>query len=96
MKIPASVKVIVFVASVICLSWFFAGYRAVCQVPSLSHWCLLLAGALTTTFTLGVQAWWIYMEEKQKGTLKRKIVLFEKICIWFERNTVKEVLGKRE
>jgi hypothetical protein len=38
---------------------------------------ILLAGVVCTLGLIAVQAFWIYVEEKQKGALLRRIGLFE-------------------
>lgn len=77
-KLPWTIKLPVFVASIVSLSWFFAGWRAVNEHPDLSACLLLFAGVLLTVFFVLVQAYWIYFEEKKKGSLKKTIALFEK------------------
>lgn len=76
-----------FIASVMTLSWFFAGYRQVQEAGQLPDWLLLIAGTLSTVMLLGIQGYWVYFEEKQKGTLKKRIALFE---------TIHEKLGARQ
>ena len=74
-----TVKVSIFAASVISLSWFFAGWRQVVEAQTLGHW-LLLAGALVLTLLLvGLQGYWIYFEESAKGTLRKRIKIYETI-----------------
>jgi hypothetical protein len=82
MKINASLKIVAFIASVISLSWSFAGYRAVQQAPTVSSCCMLLFAVLSTVLLLGLQGYWIYIEEMKKSTLKRKIALFDRIHSW--------------
>jgi hypothetical protein len=82
MKISLSVKTAAFIASIIFMSWSFAGYRAIQQAPTLSNLCVLLAAVLATVLMLAVQGYWIYVEEMDKGTLRRKIVIFDRIHSW--------------
>jgi predicted negative regulator of RcsB-dependent stress response len=72
-------KLALFIASVMTLSWFFAGWRQVQEAFNLPNCLLLSGGTLSTIFLLGVQGYWVYFEEKQKGTLKKRIALFETI-----------------
>lgn len=71
------VKALVFILTIISLSWFFEGLRQIQQSFSLPHIGLLLIGILATVLLVGVQSYWIYLEEKSKGTLKRRIQFFE-------------------
>jgi hypothetical protein len=78
-KVKFGWKALAFVATTITLSWFFEGYREVQKGWTLSHTGVLAAGIGCTLVMLGVQGYWIYVEEKLKGTLKRRIDLFERI-----------------
>jgi len=78
-KVHWTFRLTAFVASVITLSWFFAGWRQTQETGQFSDWLLLLEGTAFTLLLLGVQAYWIYFEEKAKGTLKKRIELFEKM-----------------
>lgn len=79
MSVHWSLKWSIFAASVISLSWFFAGWRQVNESGGLSDWALLAGGTASTLCLLGLQGYWIYFEEKNKGKLTKKIALFEKI-----------------
>lgn len=68
-----------FAASVVSLSWFFAGWRQVNQVGGLLDWGLLAGGTACTIFLVSVQGYWIYFEEKAKGRLTKRVELFDKI-----------------
>lgn len=83
--IHLSVRVAAFIASVIFLSWCFAGYRSIRQAPSLTHWEFLAGSVLMTILMLGLQGYWIYFDEKDKGTLRRRIALFERIHSWLNQ-----------
>jgi hypothetical protein len=72
MKIHWTLKCTAFIASVISLSWFFAGWRQ-------ADWYLLTGGAAGTLSLLLLQSYWIYFEEKARGRLSRRFELFEKI-----------------
>jgi hypothetical protein len=79
------VKTAAFIVSIVFMSWSFAGYRAIQQEPTLLNWCALSASVLATILMLSVQGYWIYIEEMNKGTLRRKIVLFDRIHLWLGR-----------
>lgn len=74
-----SLKLTMFAASVVALSWFFAGWRQVNQSGGLGDWGVLIGGTALTIFFVTVQAYVIYVEEKKKGNLRKRIDLFEKI-----------------
>jgi hypothetical protein len=78
-KIHWAVKLSAFAGSVVTLSWFFAGWRQVNEAQTLANWLLLLAGIVLTVLLLGLQGYWIYFEEKAKGTLRKRVELFERI-----------------
>src|SRR5262250_1993085 len=61
--LPWGIKLAVFAASVISLSWFFAGWRQIHEASTLASWSLLVGGTLATLLLLGVQGYWIYFEE---------------------------------
>lgn len=79
MSVHWSLKWSIFAASVVSLSWFFAGWRQVNQAGGISDWALLVGGTASTICLLGLQGYWIYFEEKNKGRLTKRIALFEKI-----------------
>lgn len=79
MSIHWSLKWSIFAASVVSLSWFFAGWRAVNEHGALADWGLLAGGTATTLLLLSVQGYWIYFDEKAKGRLTKRVDLFEKI-----------------
>lgn len=78
-KMPKALTMSVFVLSIISLSWFFAGWRQVHETNNFGDWALLISGTLLTCLFVFLQAYWIYCEEKSKGTLRKQIVFFEKI-----------------
>jgi hypothetical protein len=78
-KVHWAFRLTAFVASVVTLSWFFAGWRQIQETGLFADWLLLVSGTVFTVLLLGVQAYWIYFEEKDKGTLKKRIELFEKM-----------------
>lgn len=78
-KVKFVYKFAFFVGAVLALSWFFEGWRQVQEGFTLPHCAMLLFGTATTIFFVGVQAYWIYLEEKFKGTLKKRFGLFERI-----------------
>jgi hypothetical protein len=84
-KVKFALKAAAFIATVLTLSWFFEGCREVRTGWTVSHIAVLTLGTLTTVFMLGVQGYWIYIEEKVKGTLKRRVGLFERIYAWSQK-----------
>ncbi len=79
MKIHWTIKAAAFVASVLTLSWFFAGWRGIHEEPGIQSWGSLIGGTLSTLLLLAVQGYWIYFDEKKKGSLRKTIKVFEKI-----------------
>ena len=79
LKVKFVMRAAAFCASVVTLSWFFEGWRRIHQ--DLGFWSVatLIAGILCTTGLIVVQAFWIYVDEKQKGSLLRRIPLFDKL-----------------
>ena len=78
-KMSLRVKTVAFIMTVLTLSWFFEGWREVQSGVTLPHCAMLLWGITSTLAMLSVQAYWIYVEEKTKGTLKRRIGVFERV-----------------
>ncbi len=78
-KVKFAFKLLNFICAVIALSWFFEGWRQVTTRPTVEHVLLLAGGTLLTLFFLGIHSYWAYVEEKCKGTLRKRIALFEKI-----------------
>ncbi len=79
LKIKFVYKFFAFVFSVIALSWFFEGTRQIQLGLSVSAIVYLLVGSLLTVALIGVQAFFIYAEEKSKDSRTRKIPLFDPI-----------------
>lgn len=79
MKKHWSLRYAFFIFSVISLSWFFAGWRGIHEHGGVADWALLIGASLLTVALLGVQGYWIYTEELTKGSLKRRIGLFDRI-----------------
>lgn len=79
MKMHWSLRYSMFIFSVISLSWFFAGWRGINEHGALADWALLVGATLLTLALLSVQGYWIYIEELTKGSLKRRIALFDRI-----------------
>lgn len=84
LKIRFAFKAIAFIASVISLSWFFEGWRKVNEAATAMHFGILIGGTLLTLALIGMQAYWIYIEEKTRGTLKKRIGVFDKIESYLE------------
>ncbi len=78
-KVGFALKAVAFCAAVVSLSWFFQGWREVNQAPGVASVALLIFGTSLTLLILGVMGYWTYFEEKSKGTLKKKIKLYEDI-----------------
>lgn len=89
-KIARGPKIIAFVLTTVTLSWFFEGWREVAKEPTALHCFVLFAGVASTVVLLGVQGYWIYVEEKLKGALRKRIGLFETI---FARSALGKRLG---
>jgi hypothetical protein len=79
LKVKFALKAAAFCASVLTLSWFFEGWRRIHQDLGFVSVSILIAGVVCTLGLIAVQAFWIYVEEKQKGALLRRIGLFEKL-----------------
>ena len=77
MKAYTIMRIAAFAASVYSLSLFFAGFRQVMQTGQGGDWALLAGGTALTLGLLGLQGYWIYFEEKAKGSLKKQVRLFE-------------------
>jgi hypothetical protein len=90
LNIHISIKTAAFIASVIFLSWSFAGYHAIRQAATGANFCIFFGAVFGTMLVLAVQGYWIYEEEKEKGTLKRKIALFDRIYLWLKRADEKQ------
>jgi uncharacterized membrane protein YozB (DUF420 family) len=80
-KVKFVYKFINFSCAVIALSWFFEGWRKINEDPTIVHAAILIGGTVFTMVFLGVHAYWVYFEEKSKGTLKKRVELFEKIYL---------------
>lgn len=78
-KIRFAIKLVAFFAATIALSWFFEGWRQVSDSPTVAHCAVLFGGTLATISVVGLMSYWTYFEEKSKGTLKKKVALFEGI-----------------
>jgi hypothetical protein len=85
LKLKMWVKLTAFVAATFSLSLFFEGWRQIHQNPSVQNIILFAVGILSTIFLLWLQALWIYLEEKSKGTLTKKVVHFDKLEKLFVR-----------
>jgi len=88
LKPKFQVKLIAFVAATFSLSLFFEGWRQVNQDPSPMHWALLLTAVFLTTSLMWLQAFWIYVEEKSKGRLKRRVTHFDKLENFFTQRVL--------
>ncbi|CAN5196736.1 hypothetical protein BH11CYA1_BH11CYA1_27620 [soil metagenome] len=89
LKIKFVYKFFAFVFSVVALSWFFEGTRQIQAGLSVSAIVYVLAGSLVTVGLIGVQAFFIYAEEKSKDNRTRKIRLFDSIYERLSQTTKK-------
>jgi len=87
LKIKAKVKILALIFSAITLSWCFEGFRQIKTAPTLAHYGLLVVGIISTALLLWIQAFWIYIEEKSKGTLAKKVIHFDHLQEWLEKRT---------
>jgi len=79
MSIHWSVKTSAFALSVWTLSVFFAGWREINTEFGPAACLTLASGTVMTLLLIALQGYWIYFEEKSKGTLQRKVPLFDAI-----------------
>jgi hypothetical protein len=79
LKVKLPWKVVAFVAATISLSLWFESWRQVSRVQSLAHIMFFLAATLLTLLLVWLQAFWIYLEEKSKGTLTRRVAYFDQL-----------------
>ncbi len=78
-KISFRNKALAFIGTTIALSWFFEGWRRNQFQSHAPHIFVIVAGTALTIALLAVQGYWIYIEEKLRGTLKKRIGFYEKI-----------------
>ena len=78
-KVKFAYKFVNFCLAAYALSWFFEGWREINKELTVGNAAILVAGTVATIFFLAVHFYWIYFEEKSKGTLKKRVELFEKI-----------------
>jgi hypothetical protein len=96
-KVKFIYKLINFSFAAYALSWFFEGWREIGKDFSVANAAILAGGTVFTLLFLGVHAYWVYFEEKAKGTLKKRIGLFEKINLALsKRKSEVVVTEKRE
>jgi hypothetical protein len=80
MKVHWSIRTIAFIASVLTLSLFFAGWRELTESGHIVYGAFVMtAGTVLTGLMLVLQGYWIYFEEKEKGTLRRHIRWYESL-----------------
>jgi hypothetical protein len=80
MRIHWSIRLTAFIASVYTLSVFFAGWREIFEHGNVAYGAVVLSsGVVLTGLLLALQGYWIYFEEKNKGTLRRHIGLYESL-----------------
>src|SRR5208283_2153171 len=66
-KIRFAFKAVEFCFSVVTLSWFFEGMRQCKDAASPQGLSYLVGGTVLTLFLVGLQAFFIYCEERSKG-----------------------------
>jgi|AGTN01.3.fsa_nt_gi hypothetical protein len=79
LKVKLQYRLLAFAGAVLGLSWFFEGSRQIAEAVNFSSVGYLLLGTFATVVFMGILSFWIYVEEKSKGTLKVRFGLFEKI-----------------
>jgi len=84
-KVRLPIKMAVIILSVFALSWFFEGLRQIQNGLTLIHALVFIGGVVSTAILLWLQGFWIYLEEKHKGTLRKKIAHFDKLEEYWER-----------
>lgn len=88
LKVKFQVKIAALVLSILSLSWFFEGIRNLKQSLDFTHIIFLVFPVISTLFLLWVQAYWIYIEEKSKGRLKKTVVHFDRIEEWLNAKSI--------
>ena len=78
-KISFRNKALAFIGTTVALSWFFEGWREINSNLTPAHVFVIVAGTALTLALLAVQGYWIYIEEKLRGTLKKRIGFYENI-----------------
>jgi hypothetical protein len=84
LKVKFQAKAFALVLSIVSLSWVFEAFRQIKSGANAAHIVLLIVALMATAALLWIQAFWIYLEEKSKGTLKRNIPAFESMETWFK------------
>lgn len=80
MKVHLAIRTTAFIASVLTLSLFFAGWREFAEEGHVAYGVFVMAsGIVLTALMLVLQGYWIYFEEKEKGTLRRHIRWYESL-----------------
>jgi hypothetical protein len=82
LKVKFQFKALALTLSVVSLSWFFEALRQLKTGVNFQHVALLIVAVAATLFLLWIQAFWIYLEEKSKGTLKKEVALFDRLENW--------------
>lgn len=86
-KVRLVYKAAAFAAAVVTLSWFFEGTRQIAQAVNFQSVGILASGTVLTVVLLAVMAFWMYVEEKSKGTLTKRIRVFDSIEASMEAKT---------
>lgn len=86
-KVKWTIKLAVFALATVALSWVFEGFRQVntalnaSGVPDASGLALLFGGSTLTILFVGVYGFFMYAEERAKGSRLRNIPLFDR---WYK------------
>lgn len=83
-RVKGVVRWSAFAAATYTLSLFFAGWREINTTGQLSGFVLLALGVVFTGLLIMLQAYWIYFEERNKGSLRRQSKMFEWLHAFIE------------
>ena len=83
-KVKWTIKLAVFAMATVALSWVFEGFRQVNAGPNATGLALLFGGSTLTILFVGVYGFFMYAEERAKGSRLRNIPLFDR---WYKTLT---------
>ncbi len=83
-KVKWTIKLAVFAMATVALSWVFEGFRQVNAAPTATGLALLFGGSTLTILFVGVYGFFMYAEERAKGSRLRNIPLFDR---WYKTLT---------
>lgn len=93
-KIKFSIKIGMFIMSVLALSGFFEAFRQIQAHFGLYTIGFMVVAILFNIIMLFSQAWLIYYEEKVRGNLKKRVDVFERLINYLESKQVLHSEGK--